>query len=623
MRTWGWAVRGVVLAALLLVPGAGAMLSGQDAGAPPSTGAGQRGQPPPATGTAFLAGRVIDGTPGRGVAGAVVYLIDNRGGPSRRIIADSQGRFFFSELPRGVFRAEAVKPGYISGGAPPSIDLTDGERHLDATVRLSKLASLEGTVRDETGDPVVGIDVYAFRRAMLNGRRTLRPAGQNRTDDRGAYRIGNLAPGEFVVCACGRDPIPLDGVLLTALAADPAQLIGVTIRALKVGADAASLDATMRTFAPTFHPASATVARAGRVPLASGEDRSGIDVNVSATTATRVSGTILGASGPVHASSLRLTPAGDADEGVELAAIVPALVQPDGRFDFAGVPPGQYVLRVTHLPRATGGGGPSGAALAFIGARAGQIPAPTGPPLPDEPVLWAVEPIVVGVDGLSGLTITLRPAASVTGRVQFTGSTAPPPAQTIARAGVTLASLDPQRPSAATGAMAADGTFRIQGVMPGRYVVRPSGAILQGWSNLKSVTVGGIDVTDLPIEIGAGGLTDVALTFVDTPLSTISGAVAPGRAPPAADDLVMAFPTDRRYWTDPDAASRRLRSSAIGRSGAYSIAGLPAGEYFVVFVSGAAAREWQEAVVPFETLSRGAPRVLLTDGERRQLDVKR
>ena len=137
---------------------------------------------------------------------------------------------------------------------------------------------MAGAVRDDAGDPVVGNEMRAFRRTITDGQAAWRPLGLTRTDDRGEYRFGNLLPGTFVVCACGTDSIPFDRALLTSLAAQPMQLLGVAGRALSVGGDAAVLDSTLRTFAPTFFPSASTVGESTRVILAAGEDRRGVDI---------------------------------------------------------------------------------------------------------------------------------------------------------------------------------------------------------------------------------------------------------------------------------------------------------------------------------------------------------
>lgn len=597
----------------------------------------QRGQPAPATGTALLAGQVIETTSRRPVAGATVSLLPrttSAGGffrVPRPVGADSQGRFFFADLPAGTYAVQVVKPGYSAAtiaNLSRVIELGDAERITDLKIRLMRLASLSGSVRDDGGDPVVGTNVIAFRRTLVNGRATLNPMSWRRTDDRGSYRIGNLQAGEYLVCACARDPIPLDSLLLTTLASDPLQLMSLATRAVKMGADVATLDNTLRTFAPTFYPASPTAARSTRIKVGPGEEKTGVDLDVTAVHATHVSGTIIGAVSPLQAltSSILLVPAGESEEGAAGASLTPMLVQPDGRFDFAGVPPGQYVVRVSHLnSRLLGGGTPSGAALAFLGARGSNMGviagASAGQQSPDDTIVWAAEPIVVGETGASGLAINLRPALKVSGRVNFEGSAPPPVPQVLARSGIIVASVkpDPLGRSAALGRITADGTFLVAGLMPGRYAIASTG--FPGWPTMKSVTAGGVDVTDMPIDIADADVSDIVVTFTDAPLPVLD-AMLPASAASAEDLSLLVFPVDRRYWQDPTAARRRFRAGAISRKGLVNVTGLPAGEYFLVVVPDEAAAEWQEAS-QLETLAKTAQRVTLADGDKKRVELKR
>jgi hypothetical protein len=554
-----------------------------------------------------------------------------------QVATDSQGRFFFADLPAGTFTVLAGKLGY--NGESRVTDVADGERIADLRIRISKMASLSGTVRDDSGDPVVGMSVQEFRRTLVNGRVTWQSIGASRTDDRGAYRFSGFptgAPaGDYLVCACGRDPIPFDTLLLTSLAAEPTQLMGVAARALKVGADVASLDSTLRTYAPTFNPSSLTMARATLVTLTSGEDKTGVDIDVTAARSTRISGTIVGAIGPVQASSIRLVPAGENSDGAALAVsgafalgLSPTLVQPDGRFDFTGVPPGQYILRVTHTPTdGRAGGAPSGPALAFLGARGYAMSQSGAAPLPNEPQQWASEPVTVGDDGVSGLSVALRRAQSISGRVQFVGASAQPAAPALGRTFVVPVPVDSNAQGlfggTVLGRFSSDATFALPGVLPGRYALTVGGVLFPDWPTLKSVVVSGVDMTDLPVEMGGADISDVVITFIDTPMATLSGTVATGQNPPGADVSVLVFPSDRRYWADPAAAGRRFRSATVSRSGAFSVAaGFPAGEYFVVAVPADEAIDWQDAT-RLDRLSRGAQRVALADGDKKAIAVKR
>ena len=407
---------------------------------------GQRGAPPPPpTGTGFLAGQVIEVPSGRPISGAVVSIggVGSGRGGSSPVLTDSQGRFFFSNLPAAAVFSLASKIGYTSLSGARRVELVAGGRITDLRIRLVKLATMAGAVRDDAGDPVVGNEMRAFRRTITDGQAAWRPLGFTRTDDRGEYRFGNLLPGTFVVCACGTDSIPFDRALLTSLAAQPMQLLGVAGRALSVGGDAAVLDSTLRTFAPTFFPSASTVGDSTRVILAAGEDRRGVDITTVPAQAVRVSGTITGSVSPLAARSVRLVRAGETDEAAMISGLAPVLVQPDGRFDFAGVPPGQYVLRVQHnVSPARGGGSPSGSALMFLGARGNAL---TQPPRGSsaDPLLWAADPITVGQDHIQGLSIALRPAMPIRGRAVFVGASPPPTPQALTRMSVSLVRTPP------------------------------------------------------------------------------------------------------------------------------------------------------------------------------------
>jgi len=555
----------------------------------------------------------------------MVILNSRGGGGGKIVLADAQGRFFFANLPAASFNIQVDQNGYIPvpSGFGRVIELADAERVIDLKVRMLKLSIMSGTVRDDVNDPVVGLDVRAFRRGLSNGRRSLNSAARTKTDDRGAYRFTGLQPGDYIVCACGVDPVPFDGVLLSTLASEPLQMMGVAARALTVGADVASLDKTLRTLAPAFHPASATVARATTIKLGAGEEKIGIDVDVTTVRATRVSGVVTGSTGPVDASSFRLTPAAESAEGATLAVLSPMLVQPDGRFDFAGVPPGQYLLTVVQMPRPAGTPAtPSGAALQFIGGRgapAGPTMSSGGPP-PGEPPMWASEPVSVGDEGVSGLSIALRRAPLVNGRVEFVGA-APQPTQ---RGAVLIQSADPLGPAVQLGSAASvkpDGTFQFSNLVPGRYFIRTSNGA-PGWPTLKSVVVNGVDVTDLPFIVEATDLNGLVLTHTDTPAATLSGTLTGVRNPSDTDLSVIVFPSDRKYWTDPLAGARRFRTAPLSRAGAYTLSGLPSGEYFVVVAPDDATVDWQEAT-RLEVLSRTAQRVQVADGDKKTLDVKR
>jgi len=588
--------------------------------APQSPPAGSS-QAPAGPATGFVSGQVVDQSSGSGIAGVTVEFIGGggrAGGPRQRpVITDAQGRFYFATIAAGSYGIFASKPGYA---APFDFIRTtivgDGERITDAKVSLVKLGAISGTLRDDAGEPMAGVTVLGLRRSLINGRSTMSTPSRALSDDRGVYRMAGLRPGDYVICACSRDALPFDGTLLTTLASEPMQLMGIASRALKIGADAVSLDDTLRTFAPTLYPNSATVARADRVTVKPGDERVAVDITLTSTRAAHVSGTVIGSASPISASSIQLVPAGESDEGATLMRMTPMLVQPDGRFDFVNVPSGNYELRVQTVLTSARGGGPSGTAMTFLG-RSG-VPPPPSAPAPVEGLLWAVTPLVVGDRDVTGISVPLRPGGFASGTVRFPANTPLPP-QVQGRATVALLLLNPpaglQVPAYAT-AMNPDATFKITWGVPGRYRILFNVPVPS--LTLKTVEVGGVDMTDMPVEIRAD-LSDVVLTLSDLPPATINGTVQ--RTGPPEDLTALIFTADRRLWADPEAAFRRYRAAPVARNGTFT-GTFPSGDYFIAVVPDAQSADWQEPA-KLETLSRTATRITLLDGQKQPVEVRR
>jgi hypothetical protein len=600
---------------------------------------------PPRTGTAFVAGRVLEDVTGRPIADATVSITNARPSLSGNLMfiqapntpvvrTDSQGRYFFGGLPAGSYSPRASKSGYTAStaAAPRAVAVVDGQHIIDLDVRLAKLATLSGTLRDDAGDPVAATDVLAFRRSIANGRpsfQIVRAAGAGdgaaRSDDRGAYRITGLVPGDYIVCACSRDPIPLDPSLLTTLAADPLKLLSAAGRALSQGASAAELDSTLRTFPPTFFPSSATVSGASRVPVKSGDDVASIDIALSAVPATRVSGVITGGVSPMMSGQIRLVPLADSDDGNAITQMTPMVVQPDGRFDFANVPPGQYVLRVGHPVTSAREGVPTGDALVFAGA-AGAAPPQTGPGAEIDYMAYAAQPVAVGTDGAHDVVVPLRKGVPLSGRVSFDGTASPPAPAAVNSMLVLLQTLAIDYTKAATRDQTVvnpDGTFRFtRGILPGRYFFNST--LVAGWNSVKSISLHGADITDLPIEISDTDPGELSIVFTNTPMATLDGAPAGAAGPARAreDRTALIFPSDTRFWVDPGAGARRFRAVTIANDGTFPPIPLPAGEYVVAIVPDARATDWQDRS-QLDALARGAQRVTITDGQHQTVSIPR
>ena len=592
----------------------------------------------PPVGTGLITGQVIDADSGKGIPNAPVALLgapppagtplQGRAGPVRpfAVISDSQGRFFFAGLAAGSYIPISEVHGYVPSSTPPVV-VTDGAR-VETRIPLRRLSSILGRVTDDAGTPVVGMMVRAFRRGVTPGRPpTLLASTQARTNDRGEFRLGSLTADEYLVCACTTDPIPFDGNLLTMIAARPVDLLAVAGRAITSGAETVSIDAALRTLPPTFHPNATLVSQAERVRVRPGEDRENIDITITAVAARRVSGRIVGASSSVTAQMLRLRQEGDLLEAAGITQIPPMLVQPDGRFDFANVPPGQYVLEVTFRPGQRGGG-PTGAALGFVGTRGAASSPPAPPPQraggPMDPALdplWAMERISVGDRDVTGLTVILNRSLVVSGRVVFSGTAPQPNPQTLQRPILQMISVEtgPLLRTYQSG-IQPDGTFEMRGVMPGRYGLTPALSV-PGWPTLRSINGPSGELTDTLLNLEAADLTNLVITITDAPASSVEVRVQPQPKDPTDEIWVRVFSADRRFWDEPFAAPRRFRGVRASATGAVTVSGLPPGEYFVT-TAPENTTEWLTREM-LEKISGQAQRLQLSGSEKIVVEIRR
>ena len=262
-----------------------------------------------------------------------------------------------------------------------------------------------------------------------------------------------------------------------------------------------------------------------------------------ARTAT-LSGRVVAPDGTVPAGTVVMVDgtAGGTYGGTSVAA--------DGTYQVDGLEPGSYVIRV--VPGAGSIWGPT------------YYPAARG--------LATATPVTVAVgQRLDGLDVTLQTSLGITGTVTL------PAGADATRARVVAEPLNDRRLWVRVADVAADGTYRLADVFPGAYTVHvedaggdptiatryyPDSATADG--ALPVVVVDGADTTGIDITAQAASRVTGVLTGAAGPLA-------------GAEVVLEAVRGDGEYqptWTD--------------AQGAFSFAGLPAGEYRVRFTVDAA-----------------------------------
>ena len=597
-------------------------------------------------GTGALAGRVLDGRSNRPVADAIVTIA--REGAFLRMLTDGQGGFAFRDLPSGTFSMTATLGGYSSGalgrmrpgGPSQTVRLDDAERLTDLSVTIWPLAAVEGVVADDRGEPIVGVTVRAYRRSYERGRPSLTAGAADRTDDRGVFRIASLEPGDYVLgvpMTTYTWPASLENHMLLggehprdiaassvgdlpSLFGSGIQLSGASSLVVQTADRSAPAvptgDGHVFVYPAQFFAGAAAALDAAELALGAGDERVDVRFTLRLARGHNVSGVVSSASGAADDLVLRLSPAGAAETTAPVDTAV-AVTDARGRFVFAGVPPGQYVVRAARLPRGEFAA-PPGGTVVVSGATVRQV---VERPLPRETMQWAEEPVTVGDRDLDDVRVALRSGARVRGRVEFRGTRQQPSAEAIARIRILLDPADGRTaalaPAPLRGRVETDLQFTTLAAPAGRYRISVGG-LPDGWA-LHAATAGSRDVSIHPFDLDAADLRNVALVFTDRPAG-VSGTVSGPAGARDSTAAVIVFPVDRSA-SDGAGSARLVRHVRTDRAGSFVVSGLPAGSYFVAAIPEAMAAGWP-ALAFLDSLARVATRVEITDGMTPQLALR-
>jgi hypothetical protein len=510
---------------------------------------------------------------------------------------------------------------------------------------------------------------------VQNGERTFVPVATanfgEATDDQGSYRFFGLPPGEFVVSATprligGEVRAMTDAEIRAVMQALQQQQQAAAQQATPGFSNASmppptptaatpkpAIDTVTVGYANVFYPGTTVPAMAATVTLGQGEERIGVDFPLKLVRTAKLEGTVNVPAGVRPQSvQLMLTPAaqtGAGSAGLELMTINRTAPDAEGKFAFTAVAPGQYTI----VARATAGapgqpppppppppppGAAMGQAVTFQAIRVAP-PAGGAEPMfmtndfmiggPDGggAVYWGQMDVSVDGTALSGLTVSLQPGMTITGKITFKATRLIPDPD-LSRARLTLSQVQtPGTQRITLGVPMAqvepNGQFRITGVTPGRYrlngmVPLPQGSGPgSGWTMLSALAKGQ-DVLDFPIDIAPNDeIKDVVVTFTDAG-QEVNGSLQDATGRPAPDYTIVVFAADNRFWAAP---SRRIRSTRPGTDGKFAVPNLPPGEYRIAAVVDVAPGEVNDPAF-LEQLVGASVKITLAEGERKTQDLR-
>jgi hypothetical protein len=355
-------------------------------------------------------------------------------------------------------------------------------------------------------------------------------------------------------------------------------------------------------YALLYFPGTADPDEAVPIAVAEGEERSGVDLTFRLIRTVTIEGRVVNEAGALPPTNLTLVRTGPRVQPRDLviSASNSSQANPSGAFRFAAVTPGRY--RLTARAFVTPPVLPATPEPPGVGAASINV----GP-------LWATAEIVVADDDISGLAVTLRPGMRVTGRVSFDArsSMQPPDPMTVR---VSLVDVDggTARPS---GAVRSNGTFEINGILPGAYVLT-SPLTEQGWW-LRSVTAGGRDILDFPLELNGGDISGVNVTFTDRH-TELTGMLQTASNRAAPEHFIVVMPADRALWRR---FSRRVQATRPNTEGRFLFRDLPSGDYLLAALTDLEPSDLVDLAF-LEQVAGAGVAVRLIDGEQRTQDLR-
>jgi hypothetical protein len=577
---------------------------------------------PVAAAAGSISGRILvagtDKQPARRVRVTLTDLA--RTIPGQTTTTDDTGAFSFTALPAGRFEIQAFRNAYLRtsyGASRPErpgtpIVLKAGEAVTNVSMTIARGGVISGIVRDPRGRPIPNINVRVLRLGYnaLTGERTLgapSSGASTTTDDRGRYRAYGLPPGGYYVAVPGNDagrsggpggPDDLRQITseeVRRILQQPAGMAGGTPAS---GRPATPPPPPVRVnYAPVFHPGVTDIGAATTIALGLSEERTDADVTVQLVPTANITGRLTSQSGTAVPAglSIGLVPAGPfaellAGSGVRVPSAQP---RPDGTFTFSGIPPGSYTLK------------------AQIGrGRLGSA---------DAPVLWASAPVTMTGQDME-VSLVLQPGIQITGRVVFEGAQ-PTPAdlQTM-----TLFLMAPGSGGSLTsgggagGRVDAEGRFTFLGITPDsyRFAYNWTAPTREKWA-LKTAVANGREAFEAPLQVNQGEPVTWTVTFTDKP-TALEGVFQDRSGRAATDYFILIYSVDRGTWIP---GSRRIRTTRPATDGAFSVKGVPAGEYYLAALTDLENGEWNDPAL-LERLIQSSIKVTLRDGEVTTQDVR-
>ncbi|MDQ3348605.1 MAG: carboxypeptidase-like regulatory domain-containing protein, partial [Acidobacteriota bacterium] len=452
-------------------------------------------------------------------------------------VTDTRGEFEFIDVPPGTYTISAVRAGYLPTQygqrrlreAGRPIDVQAGGVVEGVQIAMYRGGVLAGRVSDEQGDPAPGARVEAVEFRYINGRRIPVAAAIATSNDIGEFRLGGLPPGAYQLRASTGEAWESDDGKTTFV------------------------------HAVTYFPGVTGVSQAQTLNVGLAQQITDLDVRLVAGQAARIDGVVEDGDGrPMPSQQVHLSNILRTIGGALLGSGSAGTTRTDARgtYEFRALAPGEYLVHA---------GGPSERATASALLNAGET---------KRVVLSPRKPTTLGGEVVAEDGAPLPFAAN--------------------RLRVWPLRTDADHPLLSWGApsettVSADRKFRMTDIQ-GEYLFRVRN-LPREWM-VKSVTLGGRDITDSPLAVAPASADIQGLQIVLANRGgSLSGVVEDRNGTPLPDVTVLVFAESRGMWGPGSRFVHTARPDAVGR---FVVHGLPTAVYRVVAKEMVIDGQWED-----------------------------
>jgi len=479
---------------------------------------------------------------------------------------DNQGRFSFTNIEPGTYKLIFSGSGFArqdygqrsSGGTGIPILLGPSQTRNDIVMRMIQVSAVSGRIADTAGRPLAGVPVQLFRFAYdESGKRKVQRVSAAQSDDRGLYRMYSLTPGRYYLSA-GNQPgngNELDDIILAG-----------------GGMPTPASNRIPQKYALSYYPGAPELNSATAIDVAPGADVRGVDMFLNEEQSYRLRGVVIDPSGgqPPRSANISLNLQNPDPRGSSFVSLnnesAPKYNSADGTFELGSVSPGAYIVTA-------------------------ELPSPVQPRVPDLSTLTPEQQRAV-IDSLTSarsaaprayatINVVNADVDNIQLRVGTPGSidgtlrsdlpaNSAQPDFNFLRIQLRLAEGTPPSNTQSSRPPKPDGTFRIDGLWPGEYVLVITG--LPSGFYIKEARLGDLDLLNSRLRY-TGSETNTMNIVISPNTGMVEGNVSDAQGNPVAGARVVLIPDRNRERTE------LFRPVASDPSGHFRITGVAPGDY--------------------------------------------